>query len=250
VGLPDAASGLVLFQTSVPLGGGNHEPGQVCDVERGRARLSRLYRGTVQSARILSESAQRGGFRGSWVMVTTTIGPGRDWHPLMLSRCLKRVKAWLRARGESPRGVWVAELQRRGVVHYHLLLWVPRHLRLPFFDRRGWWPHGSTNAVRVRSPVGYLASYVGKERQKQPDAFPAGCRLFGHFGLSAAQRVERAWRVCAEWIRGLADEPFRFARAVGGGIARCDTGEIFRSPWRVLSTGGGVVRLVYIGGHG
>jgi len=249
VGQPGAASGLVLFQTSVPLGGGKHEPGSVCDVERGRARLSRLYNGVVQSARILSESVTRGGFRGRWAFLTFTLSPEHEWHPLMLSRCLKRIKAWLRNRGVTPRGVWVAELQRRGAVHYHLLLWLPRNLRLPFPDRRGWWKWGSTETAWARSPVGYLASYAGKERQKQPEAFPRGCRMFGHFGLDAAERIVRAWRVCADWIRGLADEPFRFARAVGGGIARCDTGEIFRSPWRVLSTGGGVVRLVYIGGH-
>lgn len=246
MGAVAAAVGLVPFQTSV-LSGGNYEAGSVLDIERGRARLSRLYRGVVHSARILSEAAARGGHRTKCLLVTFTLADGADWHPLMLSRCLKRLKAWLRNRGVAPRGVWVAELQRRGAVHYHLLLWVPLGVRVPFPDKRKWWSWGTTNIKVARSAVAYLASYAGKERQKQPDAFPSGCRLFGHFGLSASQRIVRAWWVCAEWVRGLRDEPVRFSRAVGGGVVLHDTGEIVRSPWRVLDCSGGVVRVVWVG---
>jgi Protein of unknown function (DUF3296). len=34
-------------------------------------------------------------------------------------------------RGHKLPYVWVAELQKRGALHYHVLLWLPRGLTLP-----------------------------------------------------------------------------------------------------------------------
>ena len=62
-----------------------------------------------------------------------------------VSRFLNRLQMWMRRRGYPPAFYeWVAELQERGALHYHAMIWVPRRVFLPKFDLCGWWPHGAT----------------------------------------------------------------------------------------------------------
>lgn len=60
---------------------------------------------------------------------------------------------------------WVAEMQERMVLHYHIIWVVPKGVRLNFPDRDGTWDKGSTRVEKART-VWYVASYTGKERQK------------------------------------------------------------------------------------
>lgn len=54
---------------------------------------------------------------------------------LGITELLQRIRVWVRRRDHGLRYVWVAELQQRVALHYHLLLWLPRGLTLPEFDR-------------------------------------------------------------------------------------------------------------------
>jgi hypothetical protein len=129
------------------------------------------------------------------------------------------------------RCVWVAELQTRGAVHYHVALWLPRRAYLPQADRRGWWPHGSTQTARAVAPVRYLQKYVSKFDSKGCE-FPKGIRLFGVRGMSPEGAMNaRFWRA-PEYVRArfLAGSDPR--KVSGGWVDRRD-GEFLASPWHV-----------------
>lgn len=76
---------------------------------------------------------------------------------------------------------WVAELQERGAVHYHVLLLVKRGTKIPKPDLAGWWVHGSTNIVTAKSPY-YVVKYTSKglyqEEHGEHKVFPKGLRAF------------------------------------------------------------------------
>ena len=79
---------------------------------------------------------------------------------------------------------WVAELQKRGAVHYHLIVYTKKGASIPFPDR-AWgrknyiaWKWGYTKVEKARLPQ-YLASYVSKEYQKDYYRFPKNARGFG-----------------------------------------------------------------------
>lgn len=129
-----------------------------------------------------------------------TKGNARD-----VSALLKCVREWLRRQGlPMCPYLWVAELQKRGAIHYHLLLWLPRRLHLPRLDRRGWWRHGMTKVETARNPVGYLVKYASKCRAEDVARFRKGTRLYGYGGLVAEVRrvVRRArWPRWARKVR-------------------------------------------------
>jgi len=72
---------------------------------------------------------------------------------------------------------WVAELQKRGEVHYHVMLWVEHGYKIKKPDTRGGgWTHGMSRIERVRSPF-YIVKYAKKISQKR-DAYPHRCRMY------------------------------------------------------------------------
>ncbi len=60
---------------------------------------------------------------------------------------------------------WVAEMQERKVLHYHVIFVVPKGFRMLKPDCDGTWDKGSTRIEKART-VWYVASYTGKESQK------------------------------------------------------------------------------------
>jgi len=143
--------------------------------------------------------------------------------------------------------VWVAELQKRGAVHYHVLLWIPRRWRIPAPDKKGWWKHGSSNVTRVRNPVGYVAKYASKFESKGQAEFPKGLRLHGIGGLNKQERRVVAWWKLPKDMRHGSEGSCAFRRAVGGGWQNVDTGEVTASLWGLAAVGQGefsTVRLV------
>lgn len=91
---------------------------------------------------------------------------------------------------------WVAEMQTRLAVHYHICLIIPEHViwptrpldgRLfqefdegtifPHFDTIGFWPHGMTRCDILKAvSASYLTKYAQKGHQKA--GFPPQLRLF------------------------------------------------------------------------
>jgi len=114
--------------------------------------------------------------------ITLTYASSSDWSPKDVSAFVRRLRAYFKRRKWRFVYFWVAELQQRGAVHYHVLVWVPRGHKLPFADVRGWWQKGMTHVMAIRS-YGYIAKYL----QKSGD-FPKGLRLFGWGGLDWFER--------------------------------------------------------------
>lgn len=210
------------------------------------ARLRRMSGSVLLGARLLDEGVREGGKRGRWLMVTTTYRPGVEWEPGHVSAFMACLRKWFARRGHRLCCQWVAEMQERGAVHYHAVLWLPRGLTLPKSDKRGWWPHGSTKTEVARSPVGYMAKYASKGQQGP--LFPRGCRIHGSAGLDRLAMRCKRWAMAPSRVRsafpldnGL---PPDLCRPRGGGWMDRGTGEHLPSEWSFAGFVGGKVVLV------
>jgi hypothetical protein len=171
-------------------------------------------------------------------MVTLTYRDGDDWQPRHVSDLLKNIRQWAGRRSVEVAYVWVGELTKRGRLHYHVLLWLPRGVTLPKPDKQGWWRHGSTRIEWARKPVGYLVKYASKGTGEDWD-FPAGARIHGAGGLDAAERMQRRWWVAPQWVRTTWPEwEADTVPAKGGGWVARSTGDWQPSPWEVIGFDG------------
>jgi len=200
------------------------------------SRLARLRRGVGAAARCLDVAAKPEAVRT--VMVTLTYrGTNADWSPNHIRAFLAAVREWMRRRDLAMRYVWVAELQKRGVIHYHVALWLPEGVQLPKPDERGWWPHGMTRTEWARHAVGYIAKYASKGTD---DVIPKGVRLYGVGGLVAQDRLVRAWWNLPVGVRRWGFPADRWRRAAGGGWVCRASGEWRASLWSVQLVAGRV----------
>lgn len=170
--------------------------------------------------------------------VTLTYRGVDDWQPGHITKAIKNCRDWLARRviGAKLRYTWVAELQKRGAVHYHVALWLPKGLTVPKWDKQGWWPHGMTQVVKSVNPIGYLMKYLSKVGAFHK--FPAGCRLFGIGGLDSQARKIRTWINYPQWLKqsvGVGE-----IRRTPSGYLVHATGELLKSPWRVVWTRAGL----------
>lgn len=190
-----------------------------------------MKHGVLTNARLVHETCQRGGFRVRAAMVTCTYRPGEVWNPRHVSHALQCARKWHKRLGQKMSYVWVAEMQARGAVHYHLIFWLRVGYKMPKWDDRGWWPHGKTQMEWARNGVGYVAKYASKGAEGPP--FPKGIRINGAGGLDDAARIEaRYWRApkdCRDALGATAD-----VRRITGGRFDANTGEFWRSPWSVV----------------
>lgn len=166
-------------------------------------------------------------------MVTLTYRDGVEWQPGHVRAYLAAVRSWWRRTfpqsGRPLRYVWVAELTQRGVMHYHVIFWLPAGVLMPKADVRGWWPHGYTRTEAVRSPVAYVTKYASKVDNVA--GFPKGARLYGIAGLRESRPVMRWWALPV-WARELFGVRCGAGRVPGGGIGP-KYGEARSSPWEV-----------------
>jgi hypothetical protein len=169
-------------------------------------------------------------------MLTLTYRDVDGFEPRHISELLNHIRNWLARRGQKLLYVWVAELQKRGALHYHIVVWLPRGLTLPKPDKQGWWPHGSTRIEWARNPIGYLIKYSSKFDSKH--GLPKGARLHGSGGFDPSGKQIRRWLNLPSWLKRLAGIGSSFVRVKGGGLADRETGVCLPSPWRV-SCGGG-----------
>jgi len=109
------------------------------------------------------------------VMITLTIHKIKDYSPGMIRDYVKKLKRQL---GNNLYGfAWVAEMQKRGAVHYHLCLCMKKYTRVKTPDTSGMWEWGSSNIITARTAY-YLCKYIGKERQKDLSRYPKSCRVY------------------------------------------------------------------------
>lgn len=215
----------------------NGTPTQVHKIDRLQTRLKRMKHGTLTAARLQEEDLQQTKSRYRRAMVTLTYRNVDDWRADDVSYFMRLVRQWCKRRKIEVRYVWVAELQKRGAVHYHVVFWLPIGITLPKPDKQGWWPHGMTRIEWVKRPVAYLAKYLSKD---DADAFPKGCRIMGCGGLSEPARNERCWWLMPTWVKEVASIDDKPRRAIGGGIVLKSSGEIVPSPWKVHITNIGI----------
>lgn len=191
-------------------------------------RLARLRRAVGFAARGHCVS-ERGRRDDQCLMITLTYaGTNDDWSPKHISAFMTHVREWCRRHGLSCRYCWVAELQKRGVIHYHVALWVPRGVKLPRPDDQGWWCHGMTRIEVARAAVPYLLKYLSKGAGDTLGSFPKGSRIYGVGGLEYSLRRARRWLGLPAFVQARSDIGDDWRRAQGGGWIS-PAGEIFPS---------------------
>lgn len=209
------------------------------------ARVKRLKR-SVWASGHLHKLADKGHRPPVCWFVTLTYRGIEDWRADHMSAAVQRFRNWCASVGVPCRYTWVAELQGRGAVHYHLIAWLPVGYSMPKWDRpkgrrAAFWPHGMTNTQRAVAGVGYLMKYLSKLGEFH--RFPKGLRLYGIGGVGQAGRGVRSWLNLPEWAKALhgVGEVVRLA----GRLVVQGTGEVLASPYRVSVVPGAlVVRLV------
>jgi len=207
--------------------------GDPLNVDAREARLKRMKRSTLTSARLMQEQIQTGGYRWKPAMLTPTYRDDVEWAPRHLSACLEAIQAYARRNfGQPLPYLWVGELTKRGRLHYHVIFWLPRGRTLPKPDKRGWWPHGSTRIEWVKSAIGYIAKYASKG--ESDGAFPKGARICGTGGLRGELRQVKSWWMLPSWLRAICTHDERFARAPGGGWMSRETGAWIASPYMLI----------------
>lgn len=206
-------------------------------------RSARCRKSLLNTARLLTKSMQATKHRHKVAFLTLTYAKVEDYRPGHIALFMNHVRNWLKRRGIPMRGLRKLEMQKRGAVHYHLMLWLPKGITLPKPDKQGWWSHGSTNCQWLRNGYGYAAKYVSKTEQ---DMIPKGARLYSVFGLDDSMKIEVKWWITPKFVR----EAFPLAeghlpiRAKGGGWISQTTGEIVYSEWQF----GGIVYVSENGG--
>jgi len=187
-----------------------------------QGRLARLRKNVGASARLHAVNQPKGFQKDRVIMVTLTYaGDNGDWEPRHISGLIKCLRQWCKRRGVSCRYVWVAELQKRGVIHYHMAIWLPKGLTLPKPDKQGWWPHGMSKIEQARKPVAYLMKYLSKDTSKCFGSFPRGARIYGVGGLNDLRCVRR-WLNYPRFIKCRSDVNERWQRFAGGGWIDAD----------------------------
>lgn len=147
-------------------------------VDADKARMSRLRRRLYWWGKCWVNA------RGSWdfIFLTLTYADADAWSPRQVSACIKRIREWARRRGVPISYAWVCELQKRGAPHYHIIIVVPRGVRLPKPDKCGWWSYGYTRIELARhrgGVVAYLQKYMSKGGHVRGEArLPKGARAY------------------------------------------------------------------------
>lgn len=223
-------------------------------IDPAQARVTRLRKGLGIAAKQLHNLGSKR--QQIWMQTLTYAAPkndNRDWRPEHISRYLDALRRWHYARtgSKSLRYAWVAELQERGVLHYHVIVWLEGGLTPPkgdqpwkSVDRKGltvWhppmWPHGMTRRDKSRSPVAYLMKYASKVESKNVGSYPRGARIHGAGGMDASGRAIRRWVLWPAYVQGNAAAGDCWRPAPGGGYRNDETGELLLSEF--APTGGG-----------
>lgn len=145
---------------------------------------------------------------------------------------------------------WVAEMQERQSLHYHIMVYVAPGTYIPtpdmpMKDGKKMWPHGHSKIETAERGPWYLIEYVGKEKQKE--GLPAGARMFAvwigkkqataeelmDFRLSSAPPYLQK-EIRAYYAKAQVSAAVKWARVTGGGwVIKC-LGVIVQSDWGVV----------------
>lgn len=148
----------------------NKETGEIIELDKKKMRLGRMKRRVWAWANFLQKETKG----SSLWMITLTYAGVDDWRPNHIREFMQAFRKLYKKKliGYA----WVAELQERGAVHYHVMVYLKGVKSLPHFDDLGLWSYGMTRVDRARSPF-YIITYSGKANQKV-GKFPKGLRMF------------------------------------------------------------------------
>jgi len=137
-------------------------------------RVSRLRRRVHSWSDTLREFLYGKSESHRLVMVTLTYADRHGWRKNHIRDYLVHMRKIL---NKNLLGyAWVAELQERGAVHYHVLFLVCNGANVPMPDKSGLWSHGLSRVETARS-VFYIVKYTQKALHTDKN-FPRGLRLF------------------------------------------------------------------------
>jgi len=149
-------------------------------------RLKRLRSNVSSWVKVAGECEDQ-----DFIAITLTYRDQADWCPNDLRDYLWKIKRRSAVNGYC----WVAELQARGVIHYHLVLMVNKGYRIEFPDQNGWergFSHVELLYKYGAKSVFYFMKYLKKEYQKNYALLPKGARShstwFKADGLAERQR--------------------------------------------------------------
>lgn len=213
-------------------------------IDPAQARVSRLRKGLGVGAKALHNAGGKG--QRMWLVTLTYKGTNAAWRPEQISRFLDCLRKWHYAKtgSKTVRYAWVAELQQRGVIHYHVVVWLAPGMAIPKPDKSGWWPHGMSNRKEATAPIAYLMKYVSKTDSKNIGSFPHGARIYGLGGLDKSGRDCKRWVLWPAYVQGNAAVGEPWQRLTGGGFVHRDDGRILLSEY--APAGSGFTRFVRI----
>lgn len=229
---------------------------EIVEIDKDVARLTRLRKSLGVAAKCLHNLGAKN--QRVWMQTLTYAGDNGQWRAEHISRYLDALRKWHYSRTgvKKVRYVWCAELQKRGVIHYHVVVWLDNSLTPPKADRpwknKGrWeppmWRQGMSNRLESHAPVAYIMKYASKIETKNVGGFPRGARIHGCGGLDVTGRGIRRWVLWPAYVQGNAEVGEPWKPAVGGGYQNHATGEILLAEF--VPTGCGFKRFVRVRRH-
>lgn len=210
---------------------------EVLELDPIARRVSGLRMAVGFAARAHSVSARGHRSDVPHLVTLTYRGDNSQWDGTHVRRAISMFRNWCAKKSIYCRYVWVAELQKRGVIHYHIAAWLPPGQKMPHWDSRGWWKEGMSNSIVARCAVAYLMSYLKKGDIEARGALPKGARNYGVGGLEHSLRRARRWLRLPRFVQGNSSIYDDWKRVVGGGWSSPD-GEIFRSEFQMTFVAG------------
>lgn len=152
------------------------QTGEVSVIDTFAIRLWKMRRAIKQWAGVMDMLSDE--LKVRKVFITLTYEGVDDYKPGQITEYIKALKRVLGTRPNLLYGfAWIAEMQERGAVHYHVILVVPSRVHVPTPDISGMWIHGMSQIQTARSAY-YLLTYTGKEYQKDFERYPKSCRTY------------------------------------------------------------------------
>lgn len=214
------------------------DPSGISPEDVRRRRIARLRQRVWLAVELLVRVM--GVLGGRLVMSTLTYESDGAWRPGQVSLYVRS----LREDSDVRYYVWVAELTKRGRVHYHVIFLLPDKERWVKPGRAGGnWLWGDVTWVTdgVKKPW-YIMKYLQKGLKKDGKAqhYPKGCRICGFsrsllkFCTVQEQKSYRERQLPHWFVSGLPDGyDVRLAKRTKGGVSF--GGTVAYSPWKLLT---------------
>lgn len=160
------------------------------------------------------------------VAVTLTYGNNADFCSKHVTRFINCLRLKLKRQGHSLLYAWV--LERASMLHYHLIIWLPRRFKLCHEDLMKWWRWGSTWNEACRKVSSWIR-YISKREDKAN--LPSSARIFGSGGLDDDGKETVGKAMLPRWLSVLLPKEAKPRRLAGMGWVDKKTGVIYESPW-------------------